>query len=564
MSGNFIDYSQFKISRFRIVVTWMAILLLFGFLITRLLWIQILHPERLISEGNNRVERLYSFEPARGLITDRFGKILAISVPVKAIYADALVINDKRVIHDPDKIRAIAAILQMDPRDLFNKLSNKRKRNVLLSRHLATDKAQELEALKVPGIMIRDNYQRYYPTGRINAHLIGLLNADGKGTYGVEQSFNTYLSAQKASHKAIKDGKGHIIENLNVVQEGRAGGNLRLSIDDRLQTFAFSKLIETVEEFDASSAMVVMIDVKTGEVLVMVNYPSFDPNDRSHFIAEHATNRIITDTFEPGSTVKPIIALSALENKAVTWNEVFDTRPYVVDGKTIRDTHFMEYGTLKDILKFSSNTGMAHITQKMGPAPVINTLQRFGFGQATSSGLVGESSGRLNENRRFWAEIDKATLGYGYGYTVTALQLASAYATLANNGARHPVSILSVHKQPEQMQVGSIQEIKRLQSVLETIVSEGTGSKASITRYRIAGKTGTARVATRKGYSKNYISSFAGFAPISNPRFAMVAVVREPKKKSYYGGAVSGPIFQDVMTRALQLYNVPPDAQEKP
>ena len=185
MSGNFIDYSQFKISRFRIVVTWMAILLLFGFLITRLLWIQILHPERLISEGNNRVERLYSFEPARGLIIDRFGKILAISVPVKAIYADALVINDKRVIHDPDKIRAIAAILQMDPRDLFNKLSNKRKRNVLLSRHLATDKAQELEALKVPGIMIRDNYQRYYPTGRINAHLIGLLNADGKGTYGI-------------------------------------------------------------------------------------------------------------------------------------------------------------------------------------------------------------------------------------------------------------------------------------------------------------------------------------------------------------------------------------------
>lgn len=560
MANPFVDYKKYTISNFRIIVTWIAILALLSFLIGRLLYIQILHPERLISEGNNRVERMYSFEPARGLITDRMGKILAISVPVKSIYADAKIIDEKRVIAKPELIVQIAKIIGMDPKELFSKISNKRRRNVLLNKYLDVDKAKELADLKVPGILITDNYKRYYPTGRVNAHLIGLLDSNGNGSYGVEQSFNTYLSPTIASRKAIKDKNGHIIENLMVVKEGRAGGNLRLSIDDRLQSFAYSKLMETVEEFDAKSAMAVMLDVKTGEVLVMVNYPSFDPNDRSKFNADHASNRIVTDTFEPGSTIKPIVALSALEQKAVSWSEIFDTRPYIVDGKTIRDSHYMDYGTLKDIIKYSSNTGMAHIAQRVGPSPILNTLQKFGFGQATASGLVGEVNGRLNDNRKFWSEIDKATLGYGYGYTVTALQLVSAYASLANYGAKSPVSILFVHKDPEHIQIGSIPEIKRLQSILETVVSEGTGGRASINRYRIAGKTGTAKVANVGGYSNSYISSFAGFAPISNPRFALVAVVKDPKKKNYYGGAVSGPIFKDVMTRALQLYNVPPDA----
>ncbi len=292
----------------------------------------------------------------------------------------------------------------------------------------------------------------------------------------------------------------------------------------------------------------------------MVNVPSFDPNDRAVFKGELAKNRAITDIFEPGSTVKPLVALAALEVKKVTWNEIIDTRPYVVNGKVIRDSHAMNSGTLNDILKYSSNTGMAHLAQRIGPMPIMSMLERFGFGRNTGSGLVGEIKGSLNANRKFWAEIDKATIGFGYGIAVTALQLASAYATLANYGQRMPVSILKLHDVPEGQQVANVNDIKAVHRALETVVASGTGGKAAIDRYRIAGKTGTAKIAAAGGYGNSYIATFAGFAPISNPRFALVVVIIAPKGGGYYGGAVSGPVFRDVMTRALQLYNIAPDA----
>lgn len=554
--------APFKLSKFRLFLVWSVVLISMGFLMGRLLWIQVLYPERLIKEGNSRVIRNYMYEPARGLITDRNGKILALSVPVKTIYADAYEMNSKKVTHDPELLRKIAKILEIEPTELFEKISNPRRRHVRLKQYLPIQNAMELKKLKVPGIEISDNYQRYYPTGEINAHLVGILNSDGKGVYGVEQSFNQYLSAEASTKMAKKDLDGHIIENIRVVDKGKAGGNLVLSVDDRLQTFAFGALQETVTQHQAMAASAVMMDVKTGEVLVMVNYPSFDPNDRSVFDSEKARNRTMIDNFEPGSTIKPIIALAGLESGKVTWNEVFDTRPYFVNGKKIRDSHAMDKGTLADIIKYSSNTGMAHIAQRIGPMQCLQMLERFGFGSSTNSGLMGESSGNLNATRKFWSEIDKATLGFGYGLMVTSLQLVSAYSTLANYGAKVPVSILRTTAPPQYAQVANVNEIRRIHTVLETVVSQGSGGRAAIDRYRIAGKTGTAHIARGGSYVDDYVSSFVGFAPLSNPRFALSVVVFSPREGSYYGGAVSGPVFRDIMSRALQLYNIAPDRND--
>ena len=547
------------LSLFRLGFVWFFVFLCLCFLVGRLLWIQVLHPERLIQEGDSRIIRHYSYEPARGLITDRNGKILALSVPVKTVYADSQELNDKKVTHDPELLRKIAAILEIDPAELFDRVQNPKRRHVRLKQYLPLNKAQELAKLEVPGIEISDNYQRYYPTGDVNAHLVGILNSEGDGVYGVEQSFNQYLSAEAYTQKAKKDLSGHIIENIGVTEKGKVGGNLVLSIDDRLQALTYSALREAVEKHQAMAASAVMMDVKTGEVMVMVNYPSFNPNDRSVFDSSNARNRAITDTFEPGSTIKPVVALAALEAGQISWTDVIDTRSYIVNGKRIRDSHSMTSGTLAEIIKYSSNIGMAHIAQKTGPQQILEMFQRFGLGAVTSSGLTGEVTGNIHNNRSFWSEIDKATLGFGYGLTVTSLQLASLYATLANYGARLPVSILRINEQPSYAQVANVNEIRRMHSALGMVVSQGTGKRASIDRYMIAGKTGTAHIARNGGYVDDYISSFAGFAPVSNPRFALVVVVFSPQQGSYFGSAVSAPVFRDVMTRALQLYNVPPD-----
>lgn len=552
---------NFQLSRFRIGIVMLVVVSCIVFLLGRLVWIQILHPERLIAEGDERIVRNYKYEPARGLISDRNGKILALSVPMKSIYADARALKDNKVTSDPDLLRKIAAILDITPQELFKDIKDPSRRHIRLKQYLSPDKARELAALHVEGIIINDTYQRYYPTGEINAHLVGFLNSEGNGVYGVEQSFNQFLSAETSKKQALKDLHGHIIENISVLEQGKPGGNLVLSVDDRLQSYAYSTLRDTVNKHEAKAASLVMMDVRTGEVMAMVNYPSFDPNDRSVFDSEKARNRAVADTFEPGSTLKPFVALAALETGQVNWTEVFDTRPYYVNGKLIRDSHKMNQATLLDIIKYSSNIGMAHISQRIGPTYILQMLERFGFGASTNSGLVSEVNGRLNTTRTFWSEIDKATLGFGYGITVTAVQLASAYATLANYGARLPVNILRSVQSPNYAQVANVNEIRRMHTALETVVEQGSGGRAAINRYRIAGKTGTAHIVRDGSYVDDYVSSFVGFAPLSNPRFVLVAVVFSPQVGSYYGGAVSAPIFRDVMTRALQLYNIPPDRQ---
>lgn len=553
------EKGRLVLSNTKIAIIWTIVAIMFFYLLGRLYWIQVLHPERLIAEGNARVVRNYHYEPPRGLIVDRNGKILAISVPVKTVDADPKMLHEKGIYADRAAMEKIAKILELNVSDLYKKTEDRTRRFVHLKHYLEVDKAKELKNIAKEGIILNDSYLRHYPTGEVNANLIGILNGEGNGVYGVEQSFNSYLSSTATTELAKKDRYDHIIENLGVVKQGSQGGNLVLSIDNRLQAYAHNALAEAVKVNDADSGTAVLIDVKTGEILALANAPTFDPNDRKNIDIKNAKNRAVTDIFEPGSTVKPLVSLAALELKKTNWVEVFDTRPFIVDGKMVRDSHAMEKGTLEDIIKYSSNTGMARISMRIGPQKIMNLLKRFGFGSKTASGLVGESSGRLNENRPFWSKIDEATLGFGYGIAVTNLQLASAYATLANGGVRVPVSILRLSESPTGVQVTDSRQVRNMLKALETVVDGGTGGQAAIDRYRVAGKTGTAKIASVGGYGKFYMSTFAGFAPISDPRFAMVVVINAPKAGQIYGGAVSGPVFRDVMSRALQLYNVKPD-----
>ena len=552
---------RLQLSMTRIVIVWFFLIATTAVIVSRLLWIQVLHPEKLIAEGNMRVLRSYHYEPPRGLITDRNGRILAISIPVKTVIADPKRLAEEGFYNDPKNIEKVSAILEIKKDVLVKKIENRTKRYALLKNYLDPEKAKALKAISKKGFILEDTYLRRYPTGEANASLVGIINGDGVGVYGVEQSFNSYLTSTKTTNLARKDIYNHIFENIATVKQGTAGGNLILSIDNRLQNYAYQSLKKVVEENEADSGSAVLIDVISGEVLAMVNAPSFDPNNRKTFDSSNAKNRAVTDIFEPGSTMKPIVALSALEAKTTNWSEVFDTRPFIVDGKMVRDSHAMTQGTILDIIKYSSNTGMAHISMRTGPQKILSTLQDFGFGTKTQSGLVGESSGKLNEHRAFWSEIDKATLGFGYGIAVTNLQLSSAYATLANGGLKVPVSILRLSKLPTPTLVASPKQVALMKQALETVVSDGTGGKAAIDRYRVAGKTGTAKIASVGGYGKYYISTFAGFAPLSKPRFALVVNVNAPKAGKFYGGVVSGPVFREVMSRALQLYNIKPDKQ---
>ena len=552
---------RLQLSMTRIVIVWFFLIATTAVIVSRLLWIQVLHPEKLIAEGNMRVLRSYHYEPPRGLITDRNGRILAISIPVKTVIADPKRLAEEGFYNDPKNIEKVSAILEIKKDVLIKKIENRTKRYALLKNYLDPEKAKALKAISKKGFILEDTYLRRYPTGEANASLVGIINGDGVGVYGVEQSFNSYLTSTKTTNLARKDIYNHIFENIATVKQGTAGGNLILSIDNRLQNYAYQSLKKVVEENEADSGSAVLIDVISGEVLAMVNAPSFDPNNRKTFDSSNAKNRAVTDIFEPGSTMKPIVALSALEAKTTNWSEVFDTRPFIVDGKMVRDSHAMTQGTILDIIKYSSNTGMAHISMRTGPQKILSTLQDFGFGTKTQSGLVGESSGKLNEHRAFWSEIDKATLGFGYGIAVTNLQLTSAYATLANGGLKVPVSILRLSKLPTPTLVASPKQVALMKQALETVVSDGTGGKAAIDRYRVAGKTGTAKIASVGGYGKYYMSTFAGFAPLSKPRFALVVNVNAPKAGKFYGGVVSGPVFREVMSRALQLYNIKPDKQ---
>lgn len=543
--------------RFRTLIFFIG--LAFGGLVLRLAWIQVIDPDRLRQEGDMRSLRTTETQAVRGMISDRNGEQLAVSVPVEAVWADPKTVHESGAISNERAWQALSEVLKVDLKTLKERVANPKKRFVYLQRQVTPAVAEYIKGLKLGGVFLRPESRRFYPTGEISAHLVGVTNIDGHGIEGIERSYDDWLTATPGEMRVRKDRHGRVIEQLGIVKEGKDANDLHLSIDQRAQSIAYRALKKTTDENMATSGSMVMLDIKTGEVLAMVNTPSYNPNNRGQYQTFRVRNRVVTDTYEPGSTVKPLIVLSALAAGVTDWKEVFDTSGLIIGGKQIRDVHRMNSGTIYDILRYSSNIGMSRIALRMQAQDMINTLSMFGFGIESGSGLMGETGGMLPQRRR-WSDIERATLGFGYGLRVTPLQLASAYSTLANSGCRVPISVVKLDKAPQCEQVVNRTNAQAMINALEYVVDQGI-PKAKVPGYRVVGKSGTARVAVAGGYGKDYMAWFAGFAPVSNPRYAMVVVINEPKGNAYYGGAVAAPAFAEAMGGILQLFNVRPDAE---
>ena len=548
----------------RFVTVCCVIVLAFTALFARTAWIQVVSPDRLRLEGDMRSLRTTVTSTTRGMIMDRNGEELAVSVPVQAVWADPKQIHEEHSLDNEQAWHALADVLGL-PRDkVLSRVENPKRRFVYLQRQVTPAVAEYIRKLRLPGVHLRPEERRFYPTGEINAQIVGMTNIDGSGIEGIEKSFDEWLTAQAGERRVRKDRTGRIIEDLGVVAEARQANHIQLTIDQRLQALAYRSLKRASEYYRATSASLVMLDVRNGEILAMVNTPSFNPNNRSQYQTFRARNRAVTDTYEPGSTLKPLIVVSALENGVIRADSIVDTSPgwMRLGGKRVSDTRNLGAISVQTILQRSSNMGMVRMALQETPEQLTDTLYRFGLGIDSGTGLVGESSGLVPQRRR-WSDIERATLSFGYGLTVTPLQLAQSYAILANGGVRYPLTIVKRDEAPAGEQVIPKQHADSVLQMLETVVGPGgTARKAAIPGYRVGGKTGTSRKAIAGGYGSDYVGVFAGMAPISNPRLAMVVIMNEPQGDKYYGGDVAAPVFAEVMSGALQLLNIRPDGAQ--
>jgi len=435
-------------------------------------------------------------------------------------------------------------------------------------RRIPPARAKEVLALEIPGVFSLREYKRFYPQGEALAHVLGFTNIDDVGQEGLELAFNDWLSGTPGLQKIIRDNQGQVVEHIDLLRPAQPGRDLALSIDRRLQFLAQRELAKTLHDTGASSGSVVMLDVRTGEVMAMVNLPSYNNNKVLDSTREHLRNRAVTDLIEPGSTVKPLTIAAALEKGAISVNTRIDTSPGWISNGRFQTTDIHNYGELDitGIITKSSNVGVAKVAQQLSNGEFYDLLHRFGFGQSTGSGFPGESPGVLPEPSR-WSGTSKQTMSYGYGLSVTPLQIAQAYAALGNGGKLIRPSFVrggnDLNEPGVVRQVLDPELAKTIVGMMQTTTERGgTATRAAIPGYRVAGKTGTTRRASAGGYEKRYVAFFAGLVPVEQPRYSMVVVVHDPdpKKGAYYGGAVSAPVFQRVMQDALRLLDVPPDA----
>jgi len=533
--------------------------LLAASLVARAVHLQVLDKDFLNNQADARHLRTEKISAHRGTITDRNGEPLAISTPVDSIWA-----NPKEFAPAVDSIPQLARILGIDAQVLMRRITRSMDKEFLyLKRHLSPEQAHEVLALKLPGINVQREYRRYYPASEVTGHLVGFTNIDDEGQEGLELAFNHWLAGESGAKRVLKDRLGRPIENVESIRPPHHGKDLRASIDLRLQYLAYRTLKAAIKAHKARSGSIVVVDVQTGEVLAMVNQPTYNPNDRSQLSAERYRNRAITDIFEPGSSLKPLVVAAALESGQYRPSSVVDTSPgFVVIGpKRIEDTRNLGRVSLTTILARSSNVGITKLAMTLQPEQLWETMTRFGLGELTTSGFPGESAGMLTHFSN-WRPISQATLAYGYGVSVTPLQLAQAYAAIGDNGEMKPVSLVALDHAVDGDRVVSEDTALAVRRMLEEVVRPGgTGTKAAIDGYRIAGKTGTAWKFASGGYSQDkYISIFAGLAPASDPRLATVVVIDEPGGEYYYGSDVAAPVFADVMSESLRLLAVPPDA----
>ncbi|MFS1702020.1 peptidoglycan glycosyltransferase FtsI [Aestuariibacter sp. GS-14] len=553
--------------QWRFLVVLGVIILVFLVLAMRAAFIQVIEPDDLIQQGDSRTLRTRNMPTYRGLITDRNGVELAVSVPVRAIYADPKVIHDANALNQTRRWLALAEVIGQDVDELVSKVDNPQRRFVYLQRQVSPAMADYVEQLDIPGVYLRKESRRYYPTGEVGAQLIGITNVDDQGIEGLERLYDDWLTGSPGSRKIRRDAKGRQVEVLEST-DGEAAGNLALTIDQRIQALAYKQIKEAMLYYQASSASAIVVDVHSGDILAMVNAPSFNPNDRSDISPHRMRNRVITDAFEPGSSLKPLAVLSALEFGVVKPNDIVDTSPgwMRLGGSLVKDVRNYGKLSLAEIIQHSSNMGTSKLALSVPKQFLLDTYYNMGLMSDTGVNMPGESTGIFHERNR-WSEFELATLSFGYGISVTTAQLARMYATIAAGGIKRPLNIVrdtesSAYK-PAEERVISESNAKAILAMMETVTQDdGSGVKARIPGYRVGGKTGTSRKAVAGGYGEEYVNIFAGVAPITNPQLVTVVLINEPGGDLYHAGDTAAPVFSEIMGGALQLLNIAPDDRQ--
>lgn len=525
----------------------------------RLVDLHVVDNEFLRKQGDVRTIRVETIDAHRGVISDRHGEPLAVSTPVQTIWA-----NPSEANPDEPRLANLARLLGINEARLRERLRDYAGREfIYLRRKVQPSLARDAMALDINGIYSRQEYRRYYPAGEVTAHVVGFTDIDERGQEGIELTYNDWLSGESGRKRVLKDNRGRAIKDLTLIRDAQPGQKLELSLDLRLQYLAYRELKAVVNAHKARGGTLVMLDVDTGEVLAMVNQGSYNPNDRSQLAAENLRNKAITDLFEPGSTMKPITVAAALESGLYKSGDTIDTSPgYRRFGRfTIRDHRNYGVLDLTGIIVKSSNVGMSKIASEIGGDVIRDLYSRLGLGQPTGVGFPGEAVGILPAPPK-WRPVEEATLSYGYGMSVNALQLAQAYMVLANGGIRYPLSLLKVDEPPRGQRVLSEGVAHEVRQMLAQVVEKGTGTRAQPGFYSAGGKTGTVHLVGAQGYEDSqYKAIFAGMAPIDNPRIVTVVAVDAPQSGEYYGGEVAAPVFARVMSDALRLLNVKPELE---
>ncbi|VAX11569.1 Cell division protein FtsI [Peptidoglycan synthetase] [hydrothermal vent metagenome] len=548
--------SSFRLSIVVLLVITAALLLLW-----RSVDLHVLRKDFLQHQGDARYLRVMPVVAHRGMIQDRNGEPLAISTPVDSVW-----VQPQEFIAAHDQWPRMAKLLGMKVSKLEQRvLPRKQREFVYIKRHIAPQLAAQVMALEIPGVSLQREYHRYYPAGEVTAHVLGFTNVDDEGQEGLELAWNDWLQGVPGAQRVLKDRMGRVVKHIELIRKAHPGKDLTLSLDRRLQYLTYRELKRMVIKQKARSGSAVILDSRTGEVLAMVNQPSYNPNNRGQLRGVNYRNRAVTDVFEPGSTVKPFTVAAALESGKYQPQTLIDTTPGVFRIGRYRVRDVRNYGriSVSTVIQKSSNVGVSKMALAIEPDRLWNSYARVGFGETTGSGFPGEVSGVFTRSRH-WRDIERATLAYGYGVSVTPLQLARAYMVLANDGRQMPVRFLPLAVDEEAVRVKQVipeKIVRAVRLMMESVVQKGgTATRAAIPGYRVAGKTGTMKKAMAGGYSDDrYVSVFAGMAPASDPRLVMVVMINEPRGDVYYGGEVAAPVFAKVMSGALRLMNVTPD-----
>jgi cell division protein FtsI (penicillin-binding protein 3) len=531
-------------------------------LVVRSAYLQGINRKFLQEQGASRYSRVLKVPADRGQIADRNGVMLAVSAPARAIWA---VPTDAAQLA-PGQLRQLGQLLGMSVSEIGTLLSVKRN-NVFLKRQLSSELADQVVALGLPGIHQQTESRRFYPRGELTSHVLGFTDVDGRGQEGIELAYEKLLAGQAGLRRVLKNLHGQVVENVELLRPPRQGQNIVLAMDINIQYQAHTALHEAVAQHRAKAGAVVVIDVRTGEILAMVNAPTFNPNNRANLVGAQLRNRVLTDIFEPGSIMKPFIAAMALESGRFRPDTLIDTRPgrMKIGGWEISDNgHNHGVITMAEVIQKSSNIGTAKIALSFSPEYMWNTYYRLGFGAPLDLGFPGERRGSL-QPVRYWKPVEQATMSYGHGISVTLIQMARAYLAFARDGDLLPLSLTRVDTVPQGTRVFSPQVVREVRAMMEMVANPGgTATRARVAGYRVAGKTGTANKIEGGRYVDKYVASFVGFAPVSNPRLVVAVMIDEPSVARHFGGQVAAPVFAQVLEGALRTLGVAPDAPLAP